>query len=420
MDCATGRTEHLFGHPHGVNYLSASGSDLMMSVYSANGYRPARIPFQLLKGRPVKGIKAIDEPVTDIIQRGDGEFPIDFEYGKDEFSVQRYSKAANLFRLHSWSPLFVNPDAYQIGPGIVLMSQNDLGTLTGWAGYEWLKTDRTNNLLASLRYNGFYPALQLDLASKHFTGAGDLSAGLRPEGYSYGYRQSARLSTSLPLRFSSGAWSRSLEPGAFFETARTASPGVAPLTDRNARLAGLSLNASVVSNLSYRDLFPKWGISFRGSWFTYYRDDSRSKNLTSRLLIYLPGLLSNSSFRVLNSMNRISPIDYPDAVLDFPRGQIVRQAQSSYNLKLDYALPLSYPDYHLTWLIYIKRIKADLFFDAGTPVPEIKWFMSAGLDITFDYNLLRTGIDMESGFRLMYFPTTRKPGFEFLYSFAVN
>ena len=419
MNCRNGRTEHLFGHPHGVNYLSASGEDLLLSVYSADGYRPAFIPFAAMKGKQVTGIDPIDEPVTDIIQRGPEEFPIDIEFRGDQFKPARYSKAAHLLRFHSWSPVFVDPDAYRVSPGVVLMTQNDLGTLTGWTGYQWEKTDRTNNLVASLKYDGLYPSLKVDLNSKFFTAdTGELVRDY-PEGYRHGYRQTARFGASLPLRLSSGAWSRAFEPGIFYAVEKFAYKGFPPLTTKTTSSAGVSLYASIVRNLSYRDLFPKWGFSFRGSWFRYFADGAKANNLTGRLMLYLPGMLPNSSLRILNSSNLIS-FGQNYSVQDFPRGQVIYNALSSYNLKIDYSLPVSYPDYHVSWLIYIKRIKANLFFDAGTPLEEINWFFSTGLDVTFDFNLLRMGIGMESGLRLMYFPTTRKPGIEFLYSFSVN
>ena len=107
-------------------------------------------------------------------------------------------------------------------------------------------------------------------------------------------------------------------------------------------------------------------------------------------------------------------------IQDYPRGLVINQSGSLYNLKLDFAFPVSYPDYHLSWLIYIKRIKADLFFDAATQLNKNEWKRSVGLDLTLDYFLMRSGIQLESGFRMMYFPETRNTGAEFLFSFSVN
>ena len=142
--------------------------------------------------------------------------------------------------------------------------------------------------------------------------------------------------------------------------------------------------------------------------------------MSGRIILYLPGLLPNSSLRILNSANSLTTDQLLFSVQDFPRGQVVYQANRMYNLKIDYAFPVSYPDYHLSWLIYINRIKANLFFDAGTGLPEKNWFLSTGFDLTFDYHLLRSGLALESGIRMLYFPVARKIGAEFLFAFSVN
>jgi hypothetical protein len=98
----------------------------------------------------------------------------------------------------------------------------------------------------------------------------------------------------------------------------------------------------------------------------------------------------------------------------------VYESNQNYNLKIDYAFPVFYPDYHLSWLVYIKRMKANLFFDAGTRFDQRKWLMSSGIDLTIDYHLFRIGIALETGVRFMYFPIKRTAGAEILFSFAVN
>lgn len=409
-------TEKVFSHPHGINYLSAQGDNLYLSVYSSNGYRPAKISFSSLHGKAVRRIEPLIEPVTSIIQRADREYPVACTDSFQAEPIRKYNKIAHLFKLHSWSPLFINPDLYQINPGMVLMSQNDLSTLTCWAGYQYIKTDLSHNLLATARYTGLYPALEMNYSRKYRnpktkTGSTGKSTGA--------YLQFLRFGSGLPLDYSSGAWTRTVQPGIFFEQ-------VSFLQDRHsagnhsAWMAGVSVSSDLLRKSSYRDLFPKWGASMDFSYFKAFSLAKRGDNITGRVILYVPGLLPNSSVRILNSASILTFDQFLNSLQDFPRGQVVYQVRNSYNLKIDFAFPVSYPDYHLSWLIYIKRIKTNLFFDAGTGIHQKNWFFSTGIDLTMDYHLLRSGIALESGIRMMYFPTTRKPGAEFLFSFAVN
>ncbi|MFA5815662.1 MAG: hypothetical protein WC865_08590 [Bacteroidales bacterium] len=408
--------EIVFGHPHGINYLNTQGQNLFLSVYSANGYRPAKVAFSSLRGKTVYRIDHLIEPVTAIIQRATGEFPVIYSDTIQTVAIKQYNKITHLLRLHSWSPLFLNPDSYQISPGVVLMSQNDLSTLTCWAGYQYNKTDLSHNLLGSLRYTGLYPVLEMDYSRKY--------RNPDPESDSTGkfpgaYWQFLRLGSGIPLNFSSGAWSRKIQPTLFFEQ-------VSYLLDRDSEynnsawMAGFSFSSALLRKTSYRDLFPKWGVSMNFSYFKAFSLAKRGNNMTGRIILYLPGLLPNSSLRILNSASLLTFDQFLNSIQDFPRGQVVYQARDRYNLKIDYSFPISYPDYHLSWLIYINRIKADLFFDAGTQLYVTNWFMSTGLDLTFDYHLFRSGLQLESGIRMMYFPTTRKTGAEFLFAFSVN
>ena len=413
-------TESVFEHPHGINYLSTQGGDLYLSVYSSDGYRPAKVAIKLLKGNPINHIEPLIEPVTAIIQRAEGEFPIVYSNTDLSITATKYNKTTHLLKLHSWSPVFVNPDSYQISPGVVLMSQNDLSTLTCWAGYQYNKTDLSHNMLGSVRYTGLYPTLEMDFSKKYRIQLPSRdSTDEQNLKFIWPYSQYFRFGSGIPLNFSSGAWNRRVQPSFFFEHINALSiDDAAP--DQSSWMAGFSLYSAIIRKLSYRDLFPEWGASVNLRLFKAFNTDDVGMNGSAKIMLYLPGVLPNSSLRIMNSVNILNSDLFYYTIQDYPRGLVINQSGSLYNLKLDFAFPVSYPDYHLSWLIYIKRIKADLFFDAATQLNKNEWKRSVGLDLTLDYFLMRSGIQLESGFRMMYFPETRNTGAEFLFSFSVN
>ncbi|MCX6224316.1 MAG: hypothetical protein NTV01_06130, partial [Bacteroidia bacterium] len=267
---------------------------------------------------------------------------------------------------------------------------------------------------------GLYPVLEMDYSRKYRNPDPDSgSTGNRAGKFPGAYWQFLRFGSGIPLNFSSGAWRCEIQPALFFELVSDLSGGKAESIGSD-WMAGLTLSSAILRKTSYRDLFPKWGVSINFSCFKAFSMARWGNNITGRILLYLPGLLPNSSLRILNSASILSFDRFPNSTRDFPRGQVVYQTRDMYNFKLDYAFPVSYPDYHLSGLIYVNRIKANLFFDAGTRLKEINWFMSAGLDLTFDYYILRSGIYLETGIRMMYFPVTRKTGAELLLGFSVN
>ena len=410
------KMEMVFGHRQGINYLSSNSQELFMSVFTSRGYRPAKVPVIILKGTPVNQVEHLQEPVTAIIQRADDEFPIVLSDTIKKFSKEPYYKIPHLLRLHSWSPVFVNPDSYQISPGVVMMSQNDLSTLTCWAGYEYNKPDMSHNIIGSLRYTGLYPSLEVDYSRKYINLNRESDSLAK---YLIASQQFIKIGAGLPISFSSGAWSKKIQPTLFFEQVGYLQDRESDF-NRSAWTAGVSLSSSFLRNLSYRDLFPKWGVSMDLSLFKAFSNTSRVMNMTGRIVLYLPGLLPNSSVRILNSLNMVGMEQFYTLIQDYPRGRINGLSNYSYNFKIDYAFPVAYPDYHISWLIYVNRIKADLFFDSGTPLQERDWFNSTGIDLTMDYRLMRIGIALESGIRAMYFTESRKLGAEFLFSFSVQ
>jgi len=419
-DVNSHRIEIVFAHPHGINYLTVQGTDMLLSVFSGNGYRPARISIASLNGQDVQRIEPLIEPVTSIIQRAQGEFPVKVSEAASPENIKPYRKSDHLFNLHSWSPIFLNPDSYQISPGMVLMSQNELSTMTCWGGYQYSKPDQSHNLIASLSYTGWYPTLDIDYNRKYWHTEGEMdSTGNQKWKFPLANRQHVHVASALPLSYSSGAWSRRIQPAIFFELANE-------LSQRNEEfngstwMTGVSLYLSVLRKMSFRDLFPKWGLSVRMNAFKSFDQSGWANNMNGRVMLYLPGLLPNSSLRVLNSANLMKVDQFNNSIEDSPRGQVIFHSPRSYNFKVDYSFPVSYPDYHLSWLVYVKRIKADLFFDAGTLLDKVDWFLSTGLDVTLDYHLLRSGIFLESGIRMMYFPASRKVGAEFLFAFSIN
>jgi hypothetical protein len=186
-------------------------------------------------------------------------------------------------------------------------------------------------------------------------------------------------------------------------------------------MTGASFSSQITQKLSFRDLFPKWGFLLDFSYFKAYSQGSNGDNLTGRVLFYLPGLLPNSSIRIHNSLRLLAVNQFTSTLMqDFPRGLVTSSTADYYNIKIDLAFPIAYPDYNISWLLYIKRIKANLFFDAGTSLPDPAWFSSIGVDVTMDYHLFRVGIELDSGIRMLYFPTYKKMGVELLYSFSIK
>lgn len=81
--------------------------------------------------------------------------------------------------------------------------------------------------------------------------------------------------------------------------------------------------------------------------------------------------------------------------------------QNAYTMGVDYQMPLLYPDLQLGPLVYLKRVRADIFFDYGygsLVFPEVDFFYlrnyaSVGAELIFDFHVLRLFPEIEAGVR---------------------
>ena len=416
MDMTNGAIEKALSHRYGINYLTSAGDRLYFSVHSPFGYRLAITPIDSIHAVPTPPVFGLQEPVTRVIARAKGEESIDFPEAPDTNTLSEpYRKAAHLFRFHSWAPAFIDTDSYRINPGVVIMSQNALSTLVAQVGYQYNKPQQSHSAVASFTYSGFLPVIDADFQREYRRPESDENGTNNPLKF---YSQKSNVQLYVPLNFSSGIWSRRIIPAlSLLNNTRT----IGDIIGQPSFAAGGSLQLTFLRKISYRDLYSALGFSMGINASRTINKAFRGWNLSARLMGYLPGGLRNSSLRILNSFTSLSyPMLVNNPYPDYPRGHQAKNQTRYYSFKADYSFPLAYPDWSLSWLLYIKRIRTNLFFDGGYFYQEREWLFTSGIDLLADFNLLRTGLDLESGIRVFYFPQSSSFGAEFLYGFKIN
>ena len=85
-------------------------------------------------------------------------------------------------------------------------------------------------------------------------------------------------------------------------------------------------------------------------------------------------------------------------------------------MSVNYDLPLIYPDLRVGSILYLKRIRANLFYDYGqgwnTGIKTI--YRSAGAALFGNFHFLRFVAPVDLGLRLIYIPEMDKWSTEFL------
>ncbi|OPZ96945.1 MAG: hypothetical protein BWY70_01620 [Bacteroidetes bacterium ADurb.Bin408] len=332
----------------------------------------------------------------------------------DSFLVKRYFKAGHLFNFHSWAPLYIDIDRNAAAPGAIIFTQNLLSTCTGKAGYSYDAIEGTGKYVAGIEYAGFYPVLntQVEYGDRKLSMAGSDSKISAKE-------KNVVSGISLPFSFSKSRFYTQIK---LF--AHSNYMDIKPLNDSMDNISahaldyGFSFYNSAFS--SHRDIYPKYAQILQ----LRYAHSPLSNNNMGEMggiygSLYFPGFKKNNSFYITAAYQKRNADKYAFSFLyALPRGfyTIDENYNSMFKSSFNYALPLLYPDISLGPLMYIKRLRSELFFDYAILTDKKNYLRSYGMDVTTDLHLFRFIAPIELGLRSVYRQNDRKWLFEPLFA----
>jgi len=168
---------------------------------------------------------------------------------------------------------------------------------------------------------------------------------------------------------------------------------------------------------------PPWGqtldINFR---HTPFGDNNLGSIGAVETMFYFPGILRHHSIRIYCAWQRRESGDYSYASLvSYPRGYYNRSDDKLLSFEFNYKLPLLYPDLSIGPVLYVKRLKANFFFDYAQGDEGTHQYMrSMGTELTADMHVLRFLLPLDMGARFAYRPDIKFTTVEFLFLVNLN
>ncbi len=357
----------------------------------------------------------------------------------NKYTPEKYRKGLHLFGFHSWMPFYadletIQSDPLSLKPGLTLMSQNQLSTLITSVGYEY--SDGLHKLHSQITWKGWYPVLEsrIDYGNKPYIDSLGYSA--RNKGFARP-GISVTNTLSVPLTFRTGKFSLYLRPSltASFSNNYIFSDDNDSYDYGQTMFAGRFYFSNSFMRAE-RDIYPRLGqvIDLYYSWYPFDREFYGS-DLTIRTAFYFPGFLKNNSLRIRfenEFQSAVSLADIHYNIINFPRGYKNIVSEDLTYFSADYFAPLAYPDINLASFLYLKRIRAGLFFDYGQGTNNYylrengfsvrrttETFTSYGAQLIADFHLLRLPYMVSAGVQSAWQKGEKTPVLEAVFNIDI-
>jgi hypothetical protein len=358
----------------------------------------------------------------------------------NDYKPVPYRKWQHLFRFHSWMPFYadleeIKSDPTTVRPGISLLTQNTLSTLTSTVGYEY--SQEKNHLIHSrVTWSGWYPVIESRLdygddpqifkAGETVGDPSDIKAGLRFSN-----------ALSFPFRFSSGRFNEFLRPSftseyhnryVYIKEDKAYDYGQTILSGR--------LYFTNYRRSAIRNIYPRWAQTFDLNYsFAPFDRDIYGTGLSLKTSFFFPGLLPDNGIKIRFEKEKqdVAKYLYSNRV-SLPRGYKNIISKDIEFLSVDYVMPLVYPDFNISSILYLKRIRTSIFYDyaSGTGNYYLKYdsggmsasyyrnynesFRSFGFELLADFHLLRIPYMISGGIQTAWKDIKQKPVLEILFS----
>ncbi len=420
----------------GATDLSLKGDKAIFSDYSSSGNNISTSAISDYKPGADKTSNSTDY----LIERIKQDAPKGTSSPEVAFTPQPYRKWQHMLNFHSWMPFYadleeIKADPGSVRPGFSLLTQNLLSTLISQTSYEYSQ-DKKHIIHSRITFSGWYPVFESRIDYGGSPGITKIARQgeivTNPSVIKPGLRSTNTI--SLPLRFSSGRFSEFLRPSI-----------TSAFSNDYIYLNGqYDFGQTIVSGRLYflnsyrsvqRDIYPRWAqvLDLNYSFAPFDRNLYGTLG-TLKAAFYFPGIFPHNSLKIRLEREKQAPVKFLYANrVSYPRGYKNIMSKELEFYSADYVLPLLYPDLNLSGILYLKRIRAGIFYDHGYGTGNSYFtytsggvqrvdhnyretFSSDGFEVLADFHILRIPYLITGGVQTVWKRSENAPVFEFIFN----
>ena len=430
--------------------ISPNCKYISYSDYSSKGYNVVETKINIKSWRPFEKVRNNSVKLYEEITRQEENVILTDDIPEHKYDVQSYNRIQNLFNFHSWSPFYF--DYYNIKfeypylfPGFTLLSQNKLSTAFTSIGYAY--QNQNHHIISKFIYKGLFPVFEI---SADYGGTPLIYGGSDSTTIPITSKDNIDLTAKiyLPLNLTNNYFIKgfNLSYQMYYQNFYYYDNFIQQYK-RGMTSVVYRLYFYNFRKMSTRDILPKWGQFLDLKIFdTPFEHKNFGSITTVGATLYFPGLIKHHSLRLKGqarkqNRNKENPETYIfGGYLNFPRGYSysihrIHFVEEMKTFNADYIFPIIYPDLRISSLVYIKRLRASLFYDYafGTKLiekkkddnnyiyHETKEYTSYGFNLIADLHVSRISLfPLNVGLRYSYLPELNKSKTELLFTIDLS
>ncbi len=356
---------------YGLKFISLSSSEdnIIYSDYHNNGFRVVESEIEIgsvISSNEFKRFENLIPP-------------------NKIFQIKKYHPIYNFFNFHSWAPFSIKHNESKANLGASVFSQNLLGSSILSLNYDYFVYTKEQNFSADYNFEHFYPKFFANVHQIIEPQAviQNLLVHIRNFGYRYGsslgfYFNGSKYSKSAIIR---GAYAHD---EAMFNFKNEYVKDTLLIIQKTQWSAALG----IAHKAGYRDIYSPWSLNV--SSIFYFNINEIQNAQVVRFSTTIPGFMKNDGFKFKAGKQWGTNVLVPE-YLDQPRGALNQKFARGELFTFQYAVPLFYPDWKISRLAYVQRVRVDFFYDYLQFNDDVqnKFLSSQGGTIYFDFNPLR-------------------------------
>ena len=362
---------------------SVNKKNIVWSTFTAEGYRlkeVAKNELQFTEMKTEDPGKSCSGPGIPLLKKTNPNLL--YSVPNNTFLVTKYQKGFSLFNFHSIEPAANDPEYT-----LTLLGENILNTFQSQISFTYDRAERFKRVGLSVIYGGLFPFLS---AGINYT----IDRRALYHGNTVNFNELEPFAGfNIPLNLSKGRSFTFLNFGSQYVYNQSNFKGA--YKDTLGKIS-YSYNSNFLSfthemQKAVQDIFPQFAQTITITYKTSLSHYSGFQFVANGNL-YLPGFLKTHSI-VLNGAylrkDSIGQIPFSSG-FPFSRGYSSINLYKMYKWGVDYHLPIFYPDAGFGNILYLLRVRANLFYD-DTRVNDFRnnsrSFRSVGAQINFDTKL---------------------------------